>query len=486
MVGSRLASLVARGGKVLAPGLQRTPALAQWIAAPVMQLHLARESSRAFSSKAKGKAKADDGKADRAKAASDVSDQKAAEEASQVAIQHFRSTSGIMADADPRTHRPSDVGKVYSLPKATIERVFPEGLAGLMHKMLFGQTRRRHGPDKNANHWYDAILKEQPGVLIRKEAAQIISALYCVSKTGTLKGSPNMQATPGFLLDGPPGTGKSMIINHCVHWARSTGEWLVVFLPEPSRLVMGLGLFQRGEGEDSNKIYQPEFAETLLKQIHSANGDKLKQIEFSGEAANCSEAIEAFLAQNAAGKEKTAVSVLVNVMKAFKTQTAFPLLVAVDEINSLRGISNYMDLNMKKIPASDIVLAELFGRFLEADYTRGVVLGAATRTGLYQNVPLPAFNRKPIQVRGITRDELKNFLTFQQNMGELFTPVTDKLLDYLLFVTGGRWVDLERMTSSELFNLGLNNNPKQKKIGRWFRATQGGYSRLITPSTPSV
>jgi len=249
---------------------------------------------------------------------------------------------------------------------------------------------------------------------------------------------------------------------------------------------MGLGLFQRGEGEDSNKIYQPEFAETLLKQIHSANGDKLKQIEFSGEAANCSEAIEAFLAQNAAGKEKTAVSVLVNVMKAFKTQTAFPLLVAVDEINSLRGISNYMDLNMKKIPASDIVLAELFGRFLEADYTRGVVLGAATRTGLYQNVPLPAFNRKPIQVRGITRDELKNFLTFQQNMGELFTPVTDKLLDYLLFVTGGRWVDLERMTSSELFNLGLNNNPKQKKIGRWFRATQGGYSRLITPSTPSV
>jgi hypothetical protein len=35
-----------------------------------------------------------------------------------------------------------------------------------------------------------------------------------------------------------------------------------------------------------------------------------------------------------------------------------------------------------------------------------------------------------------------------------------------------RWVDLERMTASELFNLRLNNNPKGKKIGRWFRATQ--------------
>jgi len=456
--------------QVLAAGLHR-----QWIATPAVQLQVARESGRAFSStqvsKAKGKGKANDlGQVGLALVASDA---KAVEEASQVAIQHFRTTSGIMADADPRTHRPTDVGKVYPLPKKTIEGVFPEGLAGLMHKMLFGQTRRRHGPDKNANHWYDAILKEHPGVLIRKQAAHIISALYCVSKTGTLKGSPNMHATPGFLLDGPPGTGKSMILNHCVHWARTTGDWLVVFMPEPSRMVLGLGLFGRGDGENANKIYQPEFAETILKHIQLSNGDKMKQIEFSGsEGANCSEAMDAFFLQNATAREKNAVSVLVNVMKALKTQTAFPLLVAVDEINSLRGISCYMDLNMKPIPASDVVLAEIFGRFLEADYARGVVLGAATRTGLFQNVPLPPFNRKPIQVSGISRDELKNFLTFQQNMGELFTPVTDELLDYLFFVTSGRWIDLERMTGSEIFNLGLNNNPKQKKIGKWFRATK--------------
>ena len=398
------------------------------------------------------------------------------------ALPPVRTTSGIMADADPRTHRPGDVGRVYPLPKQTVEDVFPEGLAGLMHKMLFGLTRRRHGPEKNSNRWYESVLKEQPGVLIRKQAMQIISALYCLSKTGVQRGEPHMPS-PGFLLDGPPGTGKSMIINHCVHWARATGDWIVVFLPEPSRLLMGYGLFQRGEGADAHKIYQPEFAEGIIKHIHAANAAKLREIAYTGpEGATCAEAIDAFMAQNSTAKEKNAVSVLVNVVEALKAQTAFPLLVAVDEVNALRGMSKYTDLGLKPVPAQDVVVAELFGRFLDADYSRGVVLGAATRTGLYQNVPLPPFRRKPMQVPGITREELKTFLTFQQNAGELLTPLTDELLDYLFFVTSGQWVDLERMTAAELFNLGLHNNPKQKKIGRWFRATQGGYNTIITPS----
>ena len=419
-----------------------------WIAASAVQLvvarkeHSLRERSRFFSSPAGGgKPKGEGGDKHKGKAPAaskiDKVDKKAAAEASmqanpahvenQAGNPNFRTTSGIMADADPRNHRASDAGKVYPLPKKTIESVFPEGLCGLMHKMLFGLTRRRHGPEKNSSPWYDSILKDHPGVLIRKEAVYIISEL---SKTGTLKGSPKMP-TPGFLLDGPPGSGKSMIINHCVHWARSTGDWLVVFLPEPSRLVLGYGLFQRGEGDDAKKIYQPEYAETILKQIQTANKDKLSKIAYTGsEGANCAEAIEGFLAQTVSAKEKTAMSVLVNVMDALKNQTAFPLLVAVDEMNALRGVSCYLDLEMKPVPASNVVIAEIFGRFLEADYARGVVLGAATRTGLFQNVPLPPFNRKPVQVPGISRDELKNFLTFQQNIGLLYELTALAVRDY--------------------------------------------------------
>lgn len=439
------------GTQVLAAGRRiGSPAPAQWIAVPAAHLQRVRATSRAFASAADGKgaAKASEGKGGgKAGKATEAKEQQAAVKeqqadelkASQVAMQHFRTTSGIMADADPRNHRPTDVGKVYPFPKKTAEKVFPEGLAGLMHKILFGLTRRRHGPDKNSNRWFESVLKEQPGVLIRKEAAHIISALYCLSKTGTVKGSPHMP-TPGILIDGPPGVGKSMIVNHCVHWARSTGEWLVVFLPEPSRLMLGYGLFQRGEGDEAGgTILQPEFAEDILKHFQAANQDKLAKIPYPG-GGNCAEAIEALFALTASAKEKSAVGVVVNVMEALKAQTQFPLLVAVDEINALRGISMYRDLNMKPVPGSNVVLAELFGRFLEADYKRGVVLGAATRTGLFQHVPLPSFARKPMQVPGISRAELKTFLTYQQNMGELFTPVTDELIDYLFFVTGGRCV----------------------------------------------
>jgi hypothetical protein len=405
--------------QVLYSCLRRVASPGAWIAAPPVHQAAGVHRSRAFSAPA--------GKTGQAAEAQTV--------------QNFGTTSGIMADAEPRTHRPADVGRVYPLPKKTVEKVFPEGLAGLMHKMLFGLTRRRHGPEKNSNRWYEGVLKEQPGVLIRKEAMHIISALYCLSKTGVQKGTPQIPS-PGFLLDGPPGAGKSMILNHCVHWARSTGEWIVVFLPEASRLMLGLGLFQRGDGEDSHKIYQPEFAELYLKHIHAANHEKLKQVLYAGEGGgNCAEAMEAFFAQTSSAKEKNSVGVLTAVMESLQTQTAFPVLVAVDEINALQGMSLYTDANMDLVPASNIVLAELFGRFLQAGYKRGVVVGAASRTGRYQNVPLPSFSRKPIQVPGISREDIKTFLAYQQNVGELFTPISDELLDYLYFVTGGRWVD---------------------------------------------
>ncbi len=53
-------------------------------------------------------------------------------------------------------------------------------------------------------------------------------------------------------------------------------------------------------------------------------------------------------------------------------------------------------------------------------------------------------------------------------------------LDYLLFVTAGRAREVERLTSSEVFNLGQCNVPKRKTVGKFFRRTQGGVDGLIT------
>ena len=46
------------------------------------------------------------------------------------------------------------------------------------------------------------------------------------------------------------------------------------------------------------------------------------------------------------------------IIEALKAQTKHPVLVAVDEINALQGMSLYMDLNMKLVPAANINMAK--------------------------------------------------------------------------------------------------------------------------------
>jgi hypothetical protein len=379
----------------------------------------------------------------------------------------------VLADSDPSTHRPGDEGKVYPLYKEALKEAMPEGLAGLMHRMMFGS--RNPYASKEREKWYDMILKNKPGMLIRKQSTELISALHSVSRQGMKAGKPTMD-TPGFLLDGPPGTGKSMILNHVVHWARARGDWIVVFIPDASRLVIGYGFYQRGTNEHGPTILQPAYAQTVLEQMMASNGEKLKEIEVAlpdGET-NAADAIGKLLALPMQSREDKAVDTFLAVMEGLRKQTKYPLLIAVDEINALCGMSLYpTEDGMDTVLSSQIVVAEQFSRFLNNDLARGVVVGAATRTGQFENLKLPAFTRKPIQVRGFTREELSAYLSYTCHQKELFTPATDDLLDYLLFTAAGRPALVERLIASELFNIGQFNMPKTKKIGRWYRETGG-------------
>lgn len=312
-----------------------------------------------------------------------------------------------------------------------------------------------------------------------------MSSLHCWAIEGVKGGKPGI-SNPGLLLDGPPGTGKSTILNHCVHWARSRGDWIVVFVPSASYYVEGNGFFQR-EGENGEKILQASFAQELLEQMMQTNADKLAELPAEDflkrdGAATVAEAIKQLSAKNIVQREAEAMRVFDGVFAALRAQTRFPLLVAIDEVNALHGPSKYRDLALQPLPARSVVIAETLGRFRDAGYARGVVVGAATRTGDYQHIPLPEFgSRKPIQVPGLTRAELEAHLTYMHAEGELFTPVTPGLVDYLMFVTAGRAREVERLTASEVFNLGQSNTPKKKLIGRWFNRNRGGYDGQFLP-----
>eukprot|EP00960_Hanusia_phi_P070386 767299-Hanusia_phi.AAC.3 len=285
----------------------------------------------------------------------------------------------VVADSNPLNHQMSDIGRVYPFDKKGILQVMPEGLAGYLHKILYGK-RRRHPPPVAVRYWYDKILKDKPGILIRKETMKIIAALRALAKSGVPKGSPQI-VTPGFLLDGSPGIGKSTIINHCVHWARSSKEWIVVFIPEASRIVRGGGRYERSDDELGGTIYQPEFGKEILQHVITAHRDMLQQLPLKDDTSvMCSEVIDKALASKV---PMDAMNTLVQVIShgcliiqalnlPHRYSSLLPVVplswMQVDEINALNGMSMYLDFKMKPARLSSCrslpAVTARFDRFL--------------------------------------------------------------------------------------------------------------------------
>jgi len=397
----------------------------------------------------------------------------------------------LLADENPTKHRQEDVGKIYRIDAEKLKKIFPEGLCGELHNVLYGKRTKEahHRNDK----WWDLVLKDHPGILIRPEAMQLISSLYCLSKNGLKKGAPRMDSA-GYLLDGASGVGKSTVLNHVVHWARSSGDWLVVFVPQASRLVSGLGFYARGDPEPEGEgkiILQPSFALEFLSTLVEANKEKLTKLPFQKkastiEAANVVDAVQQLTELKLELKEAQAMDVFLDTLDTLREQTEFPLLVAVDEFNALQGMSLYEDYKLKLIPAHNVVMAEALSRFTADTWKRGVLVGAATRTGKFGNVPLPGHGKKGNRhsvVSHYSRDDIKRYMTFMYQAGDLFTPVTDELVDYMFFTTQGRARIVEEYLGSEVFNRGLHNLPKKRKVGRWYHLNEGGPDTMFHPET---
>jgi len=283
-----------------------------------------------------------------------------------------------LADADPSTHSKSDAGKVFRLYKEAIKEKMPEGLAGDMHKIMFGPRRENYPAIRQK--WWNMILKNKPGMVIRHQSVGIISSLQGLSLRGKASGKPEMNSH-GFLLDGPAGSGKSMVLNHVVMWARATEEWLVVFIPQAGHLTQGYGFYERGENAaEETTVLQPAYAQAILQQMLAANEEKLKEIEVTlprddpaeaalpegetaqvaapgGETMSATAAIAALLEMKMEAREEAAMGVLEAVMDALRIQTKFPLLIAVDEMNALCGMSKYPTSDgTQLIPASQVCL----------------------------------------------------------------------------------------------------------------------------------
>jgi hypothetical protein len=230
--------------------------------------------------------------------------------------------SEVLADSDPAKHRPSDVEKVYPIQKEELKELFPGGISGAMHLILFGTRSRLPQSKRRGDDWWHIVLKDSPGIVIRREALEITKLLFNASRHGVVKADPKI-VTPGYLIDGAPGTGKSTILNHVVHWAVKTGDWLVIYVPHASDLVTGKGFYER-EGENGEIILQPAYAVKYLGYFLKMNAEKLSQltVQFESKEVDIATAITELTGMPLVDREQRAMGLFESV-RSFPTHERF-------------------------------------------------------------------------------------------------------------------------------------------------------------------
>ncbi|KAJ1728310.1 hypothetical protein LPJ61_004102, partial [Coemansia biformis] len=221
----------------------------------------------------------------------------------------------------------------------------------------------------------DFGLFGRPALLYRGQTQRLVEQL-----------ATNAEAAPqrATVLDGKGGTGKSAELLKLASVAASLGH-IVVYAPSTVRWVNSSRPYAPEAG-DSGLFVQLELA---LEQLRTMNGmcrDALAKVPLGRSAAVGKRrlAAESTLADLIdIGLQTPALShdVLDLLLDVASTQTAVPVLVAVDEVNALWSDSMYRDQGDVVLPARRLRLIRALLPFFEGERSlaRGWVLGAISR-----------------------------------------------------------------------------------------------------------
>lgn len=181
------------------------------------------------------------------------------------------------------------------------------------------------------------------------------------------------------VLDGLPGSGKSVLLAMLVHWARSKG-WLVCFIPSGRNWTHN-GLYYKNES--SGLWDTPVQATSMLEDLMKSHGDLLDVIpcrvfepiplgEGPGigwltgvqEAPIRDGATLKHLVQFGIDTPHAAVGVVVRLRKEFSLVQEVPVLIAVDEFNSWFTFSGFHESHSeyarRQIHARELAMVHAF------------------------------------------------------------------------------------------------------------------------------
>lgn len=219
----------------------------------------------------------------------------------------------------------------------------------------------------------------KPRALVRKQTLEVLDALD-KSKEGN-KGTRLM-------LDGARGSGKSVLMAQAVAYALDDG-WVVISVPRAVNLINSSTEFTYSA---QHKAYvQPEATKTLLEAVLKVNGASLKQIKTSesvtmdGGKLEEGTTLEALIkrAVEDTTSPTSRQTLLEAVFKTLANQTEKPVLVAVDDAQSLFRTTLYRDPDFIRLESFELGLPRSLLSLLTAPsyaLQRGAFLSAFSTT----------------------------------------------------------------------------------------------------------
>ncbi|KAF7309328.1 hypothetical protein MIND_00303100 [Mycena indigotica] len=220
---------------------------------------------------------------------------------------------------------------------------------------------------------------------------RILGAPVAVTTGATLsivRALEEAKAYPARLvLNGRPGCGKSFLLLQAVQYAHAAGDWVVIYIPRTRTFVDSSTPYSYSLA--TRTYLQPRAARATLSRIGRANAHHLEHLSTTQEVTLV-DGGAAFpigtplqtLIDAAAADEALAPAALDAVMAALGGQTLFPVLLAIDDFQTLAGGSAYRDPQFRMIRPHHLGLPRLLLEYASGKrkLARGMVLGALSRS----------------------------------------------------------------------------------------------------------
>ncbi|XP_018420737.1 PREDICTED: LOW QUALITY PROTEIN: 28S ribosomal protein S29, mitochondrial [Nanorana parkeri] len=272
------------------------------------------------------------------------------------------------SESDPANHTEDHEAQFYSVPSSQVRSTFPHGLP--------------------SRYQLQCKTFSETCLMVRQPALELIDYL---------KKTDFSQPAVRYVLYGKPGTGKSLILCHVLHFCHTQG-WLMVHLPDAHLLVKNCKELM-ASSYNKERYDQPLEASAWLKHFKVSNEQFLSQVVtqqryvWSKREATEEGTPLGAVVDHGLSRVKTASDVVGVVLKELKRQSggdAFRILVSMDGANSLWGRTslkkeNRINLSLSflssQVSPEELTLVHNFRKMVKNDWTGGAVVLTVSQTG---------------------------------------------------------------------------------------------------------